>query len=266
MTLSDSFTPYPPGSEGAPSWVPGPSAGEGARHAWHKLGSWSGSIGREARVSRAALAVAEEGDDLLDEVAAPPRSQEHRSPLGDRIRGHDGQPPHAVASWRASSRSLPASDPATTSLGTRGERRRVPAVTSRSAARRQTRPDVDRGSVLEGSGRRVARRDEESASAAGVISGRARSRSGSRSGSQGSSDRPWPGRSTATVSISSRRAISNGNGPQASRSAPGSCSRSATQSSCPSDIRATPPPRADPARSPQDRMANGRLRPHSVCL
>jgi hypothetical protein len=157
------------------------------------------------------------------------------------------QPPHAVASWRASSRSLPASDPATKSFGTRGERG------GRQSSRgirgeRQTRPDSSNA----GANSRAVPAESPAAMrnrspAAGAISGKLRRRSGNLAGSQGSSDRPWPGRSTATVSILSWRAISTGKVAQASTSAPGLCSRSAA--SCPS-----------PQRNPRSTGPQGRFR------
>jgi hypothetical protein len=42
-------------------------------------------MGGEDCTSSAALAVTEEGDDLLDDVTCPRRGEETRSPLGDRI-------------------------------------------------------------------------------------------------------------------------------------------------------------------------------------
>jgi hypothetical protein len=52
---------------------------------WPGWRSRSDTLAPEGCTGRAPLAVTEEGDDLLDEVAAPRRGQQQRSPLGDWI-------------------------------------------------------------------------------------------------------------------------------------------------------------------------------------
>ena len=138
------------------------------------------------------------------------------------------QPPHSVASRRASLRSLPASAPATNSLATRGERGGC-FRSSGVCGERQTRPerssagDCSRAAFARAPAAMRNRRPE-----VGAKSGSDRSRSCRRAGSQGSSESPCPGRSRATDSMSSWREISAGRAAQASISAPGSWSRSAT--------------------------------------
>ena len=163
-----------------------------------------------------ALAVAQEADDLLDEAALPqerPGAAVPRSATGNEVT--TAQPPHAVASRRASFEIVPGQRSGDEQLGRRVVSAADSGFIQESRGERQTRPaKLDGRGLLECGDRRVARRDEKSASGRRRKSGQMSQQIGQlRSGSQGSSDSPCPGRSMATVSISSWRAISTGKVP-----------------------------------------------------
>jgi hypothetical protein len=178
-----------------------------------------------------------------DEARRPvPRSATGRAVTTD-------QPPHAEASRLASLRSFSASDPATKSFARRGERGGNDPP-SGITGERQTSPvrsiaEACSSAAIAGEPATMRNRRP----GPGARSGRCRSRSGSCAGSQGSSDSPCPGRSTATVPISSWVAISTGKDAQASRSAPGSWRRTAVS-------------RRSPQRNPRNTVLEGRV--HSI--